>query len=296
MILVEKYRPKEFEDVIGVDSRITKNVGLDMPHFLFVGSPGTGKTTTAKIIIEKLGCDSLTLNASDERGINIIREKVKTFAMTKSSNKKFKIIFLDEADKLTPDAMDSLRNLMETYHSNCRFILSGNYENKFTDAMDSRLVKIKFTEPNKEEIYQRLKKICELEKIQIFEDALKLLIERSYPDLRKMINKLQELSAKSGAITISDIKKEERIVEQLLGLIKTKKVFDARQLLLDKNVDYDLLTEDIYQYVMKNELPPTTKLVIVKMLCEYARFSNTVMNKEMLFFEFIIKTSASIGV
>jgi len=207
-MLVEDYRPKEFCDVIGLDESIPKSINNTgkINHLLFMGSAGTGKTTTAKIIINKLQVESLELNASDERGINVIREKVKSFAMTQSLNGKFKIIFLDEADFLTPEAQNSLRNLMEKYEKNCRFILTGNYSNKFVEAIKSRCDNYYFKNPTKEQILERLTYVIQKESItNISEENLKKIIEINYPDIRSCIKSVERLSYIEGNVKESDL-------------------------------------------------------------------------------------------
>ncbi|HIJ02669.1 TPA: AAA family ATPase, partial [Candidatus Woesearchaeota archaeon] len=150
----EKYRPESFSEVKG-QKEIVKRIKAfvdqkNMPHLLFAGPAGTGKTTLSLVVVKQLYKDQwhenfLDLNASDERGINIVREKVKDFARTKSLGKvSFKIIFLDEADALTPEAQQALRRTMENYSSTCRFIMSCNYSSKIIDPIQSRCAIFRF--------------------------------------------------------------------------------------------------------------------------------------------------------
>jgi replication factor C small subunit len=193
-MFVEKYRPRTFDDVIGLHESIKVATGSgEIPHFLFSGSPGTGKTTIAHIIINMLGCEVLMLNASDENGINIMRGKVKNFASTKSTDGKIKIIFLDEADALTPEAQFALRNLMEKYYQNCRFILTCNFVNKILEALQSRCQHFKFEKPALNDIVKRLKFIVKEEHVKIVDEEIRTLAELYFPDIRKSIHKLESL-------------------------------------------------------------------------------------------------------
>jgi DNA polymerase III delta prime subunit len=196
LIWIEKYRPAKFEDLI-----LNKKDGLlkylhnpkAMPSFIFYSSkPGTGKTSAAKIIIDYLKCDSLCINSSDERGIDTIRDKIKLFAGSLSLSDGKRCVFLDEADGLTKQAQDSLRNLMETYSDNCFFIFSCNDIGKISEPIRSRCVGIDFETPNKADILNRLEYICEKEKIKTEEKVLILLIDSFYPDIRSIIVRLQQ--------------------------------------------------------------------------------------------------------
>ena len=168
-IWTEKYRPSKFEEIVGQDE-IIKRVkaltdSLNIPHLLFAGPAGTGKSTLALVVVKELFKENwkenyLELNASDERGINIVREKVKTFARTKSfGNINFKIIFLDEADALTPEAQQALRRTMENYSSSCRFILSCNYSSRILDPIQSRCVVFRFRLLEKKDIRKIIERI-----------------------------------------------------------------------------------------------------------------------------------------
>lgn len=213
-IWVEKYRPNVFENLIfdGKESLLNtlKNPSL-IPSFIFYSNhPGTGKTSTAKLIISTLGCDYLIINSSDERGIDTIREKINIFARSLSSlsgNKR--CIFLDEADSLTKVAQDSLRNLMETYSDNCFFIFSANDVNKIIDPIKSRCSLINFEKPNKLDILVRLTEICDNEQVQYQDDDISKLIDHYYPDMRSMIKALQNAKINSNRVTIGGTEYEE---------------------------------------------------------------------------------------
>ena len=210
-IWTEKYRPKGFEEVVGQDD-IIKNVrnltkSLNIPHLLFAGPAGTGKSTLALIVVKELYGKSwkenyLELNASDERGIDVVRQKVKDFARTKAlGNVSFKVIFLDEADALTKEAQQALRRTMENYTNTCRFIMSCNYSSKIIDPIQSRCVILRFKLLEKKDIDKRVRVIAEKEKLEITDQAIEVLYEVSDGDFRRVINLLQASAAISPAIT-----------------------------------------------------------------------------------------------
>lgn len=222
LVWVEKYRPSSFEDLILENkSLIVKALEnpKSIPSFIFYSStPGTGKTSTAKVIIKHLGCDKLIINSSDERGIDTIRDKIGLFASSLSSNDKIKrCIFLDEADGLTRQAQDSLRNLMETYSDNCFFIFSCNDFNKLIEPIRSRCITVNFEKPNKNDIEIRLGEICEKEKISLAGDQLNRLMEFYYPDIRTMIMGLQRHKIDASELMVAD-----KEFESFLKAIKSK--------------------------------------------------------------------------
>jgi len=210
-IWTEKYRPKKFEEVVGQDEIIKKvqslTKSLNIPHLLFAGPAGTGKSTLALIVVKELfGMrwkeNYLELNASDERGIDVIRQKVKNFARTKAlGNVPFKVIFLDEADALTKEAQQALRRTMENYTSTCRFVMSCNYSSKIIDPIQSRCVILRFKLLEKKDIEKRIKVISEKENLQISDATIETLYENSEGDCRRVINLLQASASISPSIT-----------------------------------------------------------------------------------------------
>lgn len=209
-IWTEKYRPVRFTEMVGQDN-VLKRVesltkSMNIPHLLFAGPAGTGKSTLALITVKELFRDEwrdnyLELNASDERGINVIRDKVKSFARTKSLGEvPFKVIFLDEADALTPEAQQALRRTMENYSATCRFILSCNYSTKIIDPIQSRCAIFRFKLLEKKDIEKVIQRIIEREKLTMTPEVVEMLYEGSEGDCRRCINLLQATAAISPSI------------------------------------------------------------------------------------------------
>ena len=210
-VWTEKYRPKKFDEVVGQEEILKRVKSLvnsnNIPHLLFAGPAGTGKSTLALIVVKELFGDAwrdnyLELNASDERGIDVVRQKVKDFARTKAlGDAPFKVIFLDEADALTREAQQALRRTMENYTSTCRFILSCNYSSKILDPIQSRTVIFRFQLLEKKDIKRRVDIISDREGLNISADAFNALYEASEGDCRRVINLLQATSSISPNIT-----------------------------------------------------------------------------------------------
>ncbi len=210
-IWTEKYRPKKFEELVGQDDIIKKvqnlTKALNIPHLLFAGPAGTGKSTLALIVVKELFGPSwrenyLELNASDERGIDVVRQKVKDFARTKAlGNVPFKVIFLDEADALTKEAQQALRRTMENYTTTCRFVMSCNYSSKIIDPIQSRCAIFRFKLLEKKDIEKRVRLIVEKENLQISDQTIEALYEASEGDCRRVINLLQASASISPTIT-----------------------------------------------------------------------------------------------
>ena len=240
----EKYRPKKLDDMIG-DFKPKIHKYLESPskmqHLLFHSiTPGTGKTTLAKVIISELGADALFLNSSDDRKIETVREKINGFVKSKSSVPGMRrIVFLDEADGLTAAAQNALRNLMETYESNALFILTCNNINKINDAIQSRCAPpILFTTPNKNEIIEYLKKICDGEGLEYTEDGLRKIIDINYPSIRNCVQVLQSLHTEGKSAIVDTAKGSDEDFQRLWGLISDSKDYKTvKQYLFENNVD-----------------------------------------------------------
>jgi replication factor C small subunit len=237
---VEKYRPKKMtelvnqKEVVGSINSMLKNQS-ELPHLLFSGSAGVGKTTAAlclssEILREHWRTYTLELNASDERGINMVRERVKKFSRFAGLDTEipFKIIILDEADEMTHDAQTALRRIIEDTSKICRFILIANNLSKIIAPIQSRCVVFKFTRISDKEIISQLKFIAKQEKIKTDEKGLQAICDCTNGDLRHAINILQA-AASSGDVT-------ESIVKSVVGLTKTTDVQDVLKLALDGKI------------------------------------------------------------
>ncbi len=265
-IWTERYRPKTFLEIVGQNDTIKRvqslTNSLNIPHLMFAGPAGTGKSTLALIIVKELFGTNwkdnyLELNASDERGINVVREKVKNFARTKSmGNVPFKIIFLDEADALTPEAQQALRRTMENYSATCRFILSCNYSSKIIDPIQSRCAIFRFKLLERKDIERYIRRIEEGEKLSITPEAMEILYEGSEGDCRRATNILQSTAAISPAITqelistvISNAKpKDIRIV---LDYAISGDFQKAREKLLDVMLKESISGQDVIKSIQK---------------------------------------------
>jgi len=207
----EKYRPKSLDQMVDqneIVSRLKSFVeSRNVPHCIFAGPPGTGKTTAALCLAHDLYGEAyrehlMELNASDERGINVIRETVKTFARTRSMGEApFKILILDEADNMTADAQQALRRTMERYTETCRFILIANYSGKIIEPIQSRCAPFRFTYLPKKEHDGYLRHIAENEKVELLEEGLEAIYEVCGGDLRRAINTLQAAASLGKPIT-----------------------------------------------------------------------------------------------
>jgi len=238
---IEKYRSTTLEQYIGnetVKSRIADCIAKnDIPHFIFSGTAGTGKTTLAKLIISNIKCDYIYLNASDENGIDVIREKVKGFASS-ASFQSIKIVILDEADFLTQPAQAALRNIIEEYSSNTRFVLTCNYIERLIEPLQSRCEIHILKPPSKGEVAKHVcTNILDVEEVTYNIQDVALLIKEHYPDVRSIIKNLQAGTADNKFVWVAlNTDWLSKLVEILSS--KDKKAwYIIRQLVADAQVD-----------------------------------------------------------
>lgn len=288
-IWAERYRPKNLDELIGSPAvKETLKIWLenkDIPHLLFFSSPGTGKTSIGKILIKHIPCDSLLINASDENGVDSIRNKVQDFCMTMGVQ-PLKIMFLDEADRLTPDAQGILRNLMETYSSTTRFILTCNYAEKIIPAIKSRSQSFEIKPPSKPEAMKHLVKILEIEKVKFDPKDVAFIIASYFPDIRKIINFAQQSSV-SGELKIAKANTADQDFKmKLIELLKTPNkagVFDEiRQLVADaSSSNYEEVYRFLFDHV--NDYAGNKQAEVILHLADAVYQTSLVFEREITF-------------
>ncbi len=259
-IWTEKYRPKQFDEVKGQKEIVEKLEAFvkeqNMPHLLFAGPAGIGKTTVSLVMArqffgEEWKHNFLELNASDERGIDVVRNKVKDFARTRAlGDVPFKIIYLDECDALTKEAQQALRRTMENYTATCRFILSCNYSSKIIDPIQSRCAVFKFKPLNKEEIISIIDRVAKDEGLTIDNETKDAIFEASHGDVRRVENILQSAATFNKHITVEAVYSiaslaRPKEIDEVFSLAVKGEFKDARKKLLDLMLNYGLSGIDV---------------------------------------------------
>ncbi|HDQ59953.1 MAG TPA: replication factor C small subunit [Candidatus Woesearchaeota archaeon] len=287
-IWTEKYRPKKLSDVIGQKEIVEKLKAFvsqkNMPHLLFAGPAGTGKTTCALAVAREFYGDNwrdsiLELNASDERGIDTIRTKVKDFARTKPlSGAPFKIVILDEADALTKDAQHALRRTMENYTNTCRFILDCNFSSKILIPIQSRCAIFKFKPLTKEDVAEYILTVSKAEGLNIDDPVVEAVYQASEGDLRRVTNILQSSASLSDTITeksiysIAGVAKPKEI-EEIICMAMKGDMLKSKDKLLSLMLEYGLSGLDTIKMISKQvwnmELPNDKKARLIDKLGEY---------------------------
>jgi len=297
---VEKYRPKDISSFIVTESNKkiieTYKTTKEIPNLLFTGTPGLGKTSLAKIIVNSiLDCQYLYINASDENGIDTIRSKVTSFAQTRSIDGKIKVIILDETDGLSIDAQRALRNTMEEFAHITRFILTANYSYKVILPLQSRCQALDLTPPF-DGVLKRCAFILKNEKISVNEgEKAKLLsfIKRLYPDLRKIINELQKFSS-SGSLLLPESNKND-VCELIFNEIAKKNITSIRRALIENensfNSDYLTLLRDLFNYIDTLNIDNIQKKKCLLVVAEHIYRSSFVADQEINCYSCLISLS-----
>jgi len=284
-LFVEHYRPKTLDTFVGNDNiktNIQKFIDQnDIPNMLFYSPAGCGKTTLAKIIVQNMDCDYLLLNASDERGIDTIREKVTGFAST-ASFKSLKVVILDEADFLTINAQASLRNVIETFSRTTRFILTCNYIERIIDPIQSRCQVLKVIPPSKKEIAHHLVGILDQENVSYELEDIGNIVTQFYPDLRKMLNTIQLSIIDSTLKVDKTVVVSSSYMNSILKELKQTKPswITLRQIILDSGVnDFEELYRFLFDHITK--YAPGREGTVSVILNEHLYQANFRIDKEI---------------
>ncbi len=289
---VEKYRSQTLEEYVGnegIKAFISKCINNnDIPHLLFYGKAGTGKTTLAKLITKNIKCDLMYINASDERGIDTIREKIVDFASVNSFN-PIKIVILDEADYITPQAQAALRNVMETYSAKTRFILTANYAERIIDPLKSRCQTFHIEPPSKGDVAKHIATILDKEDVKYELPLLAGIIKTYYPDVRKILNVAQqsiddENTLNPGAL-VANVEDVLNTIITHLKSTKTNPWVAIRQTIVDADInDFIPLFTGLYDRAQEFTSSPADVAIHS---AQYMWQNNTIADKELNFMAFI---------
>lgn len=286
-VWTERYRPDSLSEIVGQDEiteRLQAFVDEDsIPHMLFAGPAGTGKTTSAVALAKDLYGDEwnqnfMETNASDERGIDVVREKIKDFARTKPIDAEYKIIFLDEADALTSDAQQALRRTMEQFSDNARFILSCNYSSKIIDPIQSRCAVFRYNRLEEEQVRSYIMRLGEAEEFRISEEAIDAIMRVSSGDLRRVTNILQTAAIQKDEIDEDDVygvaaslRPDE--IRNILDLALKEEFMEARDelsdLMIERGLDGQDVIDSIHREIYDLDISDRGKLEIIENLGEF---------------------------
>jgi replication factor C small subunit len=283
----EKYRPWELDQLVNQKDVVSRLQAMikkpgEMPHLLFIGPPGSGKTTVAMIIARTLLKDywrdfTLILNASDERGIDVIRERIKVFAShtDRRVDIPFRIVLLDEGDSLTSDSQTALRRIMEEFSLVTRFIITANYSSGIIEPIQSRCAIFRFSRLSKEDMVAHLETICRKEKVKFEPSAIALIYEISGGDLRQAVNLLQA-AASLGPVDEQNIKRiygttKRSAVKEMVQLALKGEFVKARELLMELLFVYGIPERDMLKYIFEDtsSIKNLDQAALARIMAEY---------------------------
>lgn len=285
-ILNEKYRPDTLEGYICKDDVKVKFQEFidkqDIPHLLFAGKPGAGKTTIAKILVKNIDCDYLYINATDERSMDVMRDKVGSFAAA-GSFKPLKIVILDEATHILQASQVVLLNMMETYSLTTRFILTGNYPERLIEPLRSRCQEFDLAPPTKKVVAQHISTILENENIEYEIQDLVTIVNKFYPDFRKIINNCQKYTVDNKLVLDNSVNTSDDYKEKVLDELKkpsNKSFNNIRQLIANSDVDE---FDDLYRFLYDklDEYSKGNEGLIICYLEEYMYHATFRLDKEI---------------
>ena len=302
-LYVEKYRPSTVEECILPDS--IKKVFLSLRdkgeiiNLLLSGGAGTGKTSVARALCNEMGCDYIIINGSESRGIDMVRQQVSSFASTMSTNGKVKVVILDEADYITPEAQAALRNLIESFSSSCRFILTCNFKAKIIQPLHSRCSVVDFTIDKSElpklqaEFAKRVISILKTESVESNTPVVLEIIKRYFPDNRRVLNELQRYANISGVIdtgilAVVDSSKVKNFIE----FLKKKDFKSVRQWIAD-NPDADVLFNELYSNI-SDLVQPASIPELILIMGEYQHRAAFVASQEINLAAFSVEVMKSV--
>jgi DNA polymerase III delta prime subunit len=291
-----KYRPETLNDLCISDKNreIINSFGKDIPNLMFVGRTGVGKTTLAKILVlDVLKCDFLYINASEENGIDTIRTKISGFVQTKSFDGGLKVVILDEADGLTMSSQQALRNIMESYADNARFILTGNNKYKISSALQSRCQELDI-KPSLSQAFKRCLHILNVEGVETTQEQKKqlaILVKSHFPDLRKCINEMQKYVIGNELIITQKVNNNE-ICAKIFSHIESKDTLNLRKYLIQNdelfNSDWDQLLSDLLNYIYDLSYQDSKKKAMILTIADHLEKSSRVNDKEINFFACVL--------